>query len=123
MKFDLEIEETSLNKKIYPQLIRQLDILKWLCSKNDNFCTMDKHIQFLDKIFNVFNGTKKDYFEAKKLNERKQQYYLNKFVFRQDVDLDGKIVTKTHNEFNEKVKEKINVDADLAGKITFYDYY
>ena len=81
-----------------------------------------KHIQLLDKIFNIFNGTKKDYFEARKLNEKKQQYYLNKFVFRQDVDLDGNIVTKTHNEFNEKVKEKISVDLELASKITFYDY-
>ena len=66
MNFNLQIEESTLNKKIYPQLIRQLDILKWLCEKNDIFCTMDKHIQFLDKIFNVFNDTKKDYFEAMK---------------------------------------------------------
>ena len=47
---------------------------------------------------------------------------MNKFVFRQDVDLDGNIVTKTQNEFNEKVKEIISVDAEIAGRITFYDY-
>ena len=72
MNFYLQIEKSTLNKKIYRQLVRQLDILKWLCGQNDVFCTMDKHIQFLDKIFNVFNGTKKDFFDAKKLNEKKQ---------------------------------------------------
>ena len=41
MKFDLHIEKTTLNKKIYPKLVRQIDILKWLCSRNDIFCTMD----------------------------------------------------------------------------------
>ena len=33
MNFDLTIEKTVLNKDIYPQLMRQLDILKWLCGK------------------------------------------------------------------------------------------
>ena len=102
MNFDLQIEKTDLNKKIYPQLVRQLEILKWLCSKNDIFYTMDKDVQFMDKVYNVFNGTKKEFFEAKKLNEKKQKYYLHKFLFKQDLDLDGNILNARPIDDNHK---------------------
>ena len=121
IKSDLTIEKTFLNKDIYPQLMRQLDILKWLCCKNDVFFTMDEHIKFMDKIFNVFNGTKKEFFAAKKLNEKKQKYFLSKFLFRQDVDLDGEVVTR-NRELCNKVKQKINQADIVSGNFSFFDY-
>ena len=128
MNFDLQIEKTDLNKKIYPQLVRQLEILKWLCSKNDIFYTMDKHIQFMDKIYNVFNGTKKEFFEAKKLNEKKQKYYLHKFLFKQDLDLDGNILNARPIDDNRKddlcylVRHKIDPINVSPGNYAFFDY-
>ena len=109
-------------------MVRQLEIIKWLCSKNDLFYTMDKHIQFMDKIYNVFNGTKKEFFEAKKLNEKKQKYCLHKFLFIQDLDLDGNILNARPIDDNHKddlcylVRHKIDPVNVSPGNCAFFDY-
>ena len=72
MDFNLTIEKSPNNESIYPQLVRQLEILKYLCGQNDVFYTMDKHIKFMDKIYHVFNGTKDEFLKAKKLKEEKK---------------------------------------------------
>ena len=44
---------------------------------------MDKHIKFMDRIYHAFNGSKKEFERVKKLNEKKQRYYINTFVYNQ----------------------------------------
>ena len=92
INLNLTIEKTPNNAPIYPQLTRQLELLKYLCGKNDVFYTMDKHIRLMERIYHVFNGTKKEFEKARDLNMKKEKYYLNKFIFRQRLDLDGNIV-------------------------------
>ena len=97
-----------------------MDILKWLCGKNDVFFTLDDHIKFMDKIYNVFNGTKKEFFEAQKLNEKKQKYYLNKFVLKQKQSLFG----DWEDEYKEDMchlrkQQEIQVK---PGNYAFFDY-
>ena len=114
INMNLKIEKTPNNAPIYPQLIRQLEILKYLCCKNDVFYTMDKHIRLMERIYHVFNGTKKEFEEAKALNEKKEKYYLNKFVLRQKLDLGGN---------NIETENKIDID-NIGNKMSkeFYDY-
>ena len=73
---------------------------------------MDKHIRLMERIHNVFDGTKKEFEEARKLNVKKEKYYMRKFVFKQALDLDGNIVEnknkyKLNNTGIEEVSKEI----------------
>ena len=77
MDLNLTLEKNDNNKRIYPQLIRQLEILKFLCGKNDVYFTLEKHIKYMDRICEIFEQNKHDYKVQEILNKKMERFTEN----------------------------------------------
>ena len=111
MDYNLQIERSENNNEIYPQLIRQLEILKYLCEKGDVFHTKDSNVKFMDKIYRKFNGSKKDFEQARALNKKKNRYYKNRFILNLRVDHNGYPLNTVNNDEQMEENERNGIIA------------
>ena len=48
---DLKIEKSENNKKVYDKIVRQLEILKYLCEIGDFYCADKENVRTIDKLY------------------------------------------------------------------------
>ena len=72
MNKELKIEKTVNNSKVYNKIVRQVEILKYLCDIGDFYCTDKTNIRTIDRLYNE-NQTQIQKRKKKEMDESKEK--------------------------------------------------